>query len=116
MIFDPILRPYYDDVENHGVLLGDEIVCFKAGSLSQGEMAELYVRLLDDKIVEAKYKVFGCPYAIAMIGFVRDWVMGKTLSQCREFDFHCLFEAFDIPADKKHTAILAEDLLKKLSN
>lgn len=111
-MFDPKLREHYRNTAKQGSLKGDNVLCLKAGSRSAGEVAELYVRFEGDLIVESKYKVFGCPYAIAMVGFLADWVMGKSKAQLREFELRLLFEAFDIPQDKKHTAMLAEDVVK----
>ena len=112
-MFDPKLREHYLNTAKQGCLEGDDVLCLKAGSHSAGEVAELYVRFEGDLIVESKYKVFGCPYAIAMVGFVADWVLGKSKAQLQEFELRLLFDEFDIPQDKKHTALLAASLLNQ---
>lgn len=52
------------------------------GAPACGDVMKLQIKVDDDgKIIEAKFKTFGCGSAIASSSLATEWVKGKTLEQ-----------------------------------
>ena len=51
------------------------------GAPECGDVMKLQIMVEDDKIVDAKFKTFGCGSAIASSSLVTEWVKGKTLDE-----------------------------------
>jgi nitrogen fixation NifU-like protein len=78
-----------------------------------GDIMELYIRVKDNIIVDAKFKTFGCGAAIATSSMVSEMVKGKTIEQALEISNKTVAEALDgLPPVKMHCSMLAEEALK----
>jgi len=78
-----------------------------------GDIMELYIRVKDNIIVDAKFKTFGCGAAIATSSMVTEMVKGKTIEQALKISNKTVAEALDgLPPVKMHCSMLAEDALK----
>jgi nitrogen fixation NifU-like protein len=78
-----------------------------------GDIMELYIRVKDNIIADAKFKTFGCGAAIATSSMVTEMVIGKTIDEALEISNKTVAEALDgLPAAKMHCSVLAEDALK----
>jgi len=78
-----------------------------------GDIMELYIRVNDDVITDAKFKTFGCGAAIATSSMVTEMVKGKTIEEALEISNHAVAEALDgLPPIKMHCSVLAEEALK----
>lgn len=52
------------------------------GAPACGDVMKLQIKVDDDgKIIEAKFKTFGCGSAIASSSLATEWIKGKTLDQ-----------------------------------
>ncbi|MFB0527373.1 MAG: Fe-S cluster assembly scaffold protein NifU [bacterium] len=78
-----------------------------------GDIMELYIKVKDNVIVDAKFKTFGCGAAIATSSMVTELVKGKTIEQALEISNKTVAEALDgLPPIKMHCSMLAEEALK----
>ncbi|MEE8413204.1 MAG: Fe-S cluster assembly scaffold protein NifU [Dehalococcoidales bacterium] len=78
-----------------------------------GDIMELYIRVKDNIITDAKFKTFGCGAAIATSSMVTELVIGKTIEEAMEISNKAVVEALDgLPAIKMHCSVLAEEALK----
>ena len=74
---------------------------------------ELYIKVKDNIIVDAKFKTFGCGAAIATSSMVTELVKGKTVDEALEISNRAVAEALGgLPPIKMHCSILAENALK----
>ncbi|MCR4402207.1 MAG: Fe-S cluster assembly scaffold protein NifU [Firmicutes bacterium] len=79
-----------------------------------GDVMKLSIKVEDNRIVEAKFKTFGCGAAIATSSMVTELVKGKTLEEAMEISNKAVAEALDgLPANKMHCSNLAADALHK---
>ena len=79
-----------------------------------GDIMELYIKVKDDVIVDAKFKTFGCGAAIATSSMITDLVKGKTVKEALEVSNRAVAEALGgLPKVKMHCSVLAEDALKR---
>ena len=49
------------------------------GNAACGDIMKIYIKVEDDKIVDAKFKTFGCGAAIATSSMCTEMVKGKTI-------------------------------------
>jgi len=78
-----------------------------------GDIMELYVKIKDNVITDAKFKTFGCGAAIATSSMVTEMVIGKTIDEALEISNKTVAEALGgLPAAKMHCSVLAEDALR----
>jgi len=78
-----------------------------------GDIMELYIKVKDEVIVDAKFKTFGCGAAIATSSMVTELVKGKTINEAMAVSNRAVAEALGgLPAVKMHCSVLAEDALK----
>ena len=78
-----------------------------------GDVMELYIKVKDGIIVDAKFKTFGCAAAIATSSMVTDMVKGKSVEEALKISNKAVVEALHgLPPAKVHCSVLAEDALK----
>lgn len=82
------------------------------GNPACGDIMELYIKVEDNIIVEAKFKTFGCGAAIATSSMVTDMVKGKTIEEALKISNDAVTEALGgLPKQKRHCSVLAEEAL-----
>jgi nitrogen fixation NifU-like protein len=78
-----------------------------------GDIMELYIKVNDGLIVDAKFKTFGCGAAIATSSIVTELVKGKNIKEALKISNKAVAEALDgLPPLKMHCSVLAEEALK----
>jgi len=82
-----------------------------------GDIMELYIKVKDNIIVDAKFKTFGCGAAIATSSMVTELVKGKTVDGALKISNRAVAEALGgLPPIKMHCSLLAEEALKSAIN
>jgi nitrogen fixation NifU-like protein len=71
---------------------------------------------VDNIIVDAKFKTFGCGSAIASSSVATEWLKGKSLDEAMTIDNMDLVEELNLPPVKIHCSVLAEDAIKSAIN
>ncbi|MCX5687956.1 MAG: Fe-S cluster assembly scaffold protein NifU [Candidatus Omnitrophica bacterium] len=78
-----------------------------------GDIMRLYIKVENNKIVDAKFKTFGCGAAIATSSMVTELVKGKTIDEALKISNRAVAEALGgLPKIKMHCSMLAEEALK----
>ena len=78
-----------------------------------GDIMELYIKVEDGIIVDAKFKTFGCGAAIATSSMVTELVKGKRVAEALKISNRAVAEALGgLPPIKMHCSVLAEEALK----
>jgi NifU-like protein involved in Fe-S cluster formation len=54
-----------------------------SGTLEEGTVTRIDVRVGGDRVVEARFKVFGCSAAIASASLVAEWLEGASLDEAQ---------------------------------
>ncbi len=79
-----------------------------------GDIMKLYIKVKDDRIVDVKFKTFGCGAAIATSSMVTELVKGRTLEEAEKISRDTVAEALGgLPPVKLHCSNLAADALQK---
>lgn len=85
----------------------------KVGNPICGDVMELYIKVEDNKIVDAKFKTFGCGAAIATSSMVTEMVIGKSIEEALQISNKAVAQALDgLPKVKMHCSVLAEEALR----
>ena len=82
------------------------------GAPACGDVMKLQIKVADGKIVDAKFKTFGCGSAIASSSLVTEWIKGKTLEEAKQIKNIAIAEYLALPPVKIHCSVLAEDAIK----
>ena len=78
-----------------------------------GDIMELYIKVNNNTIVDAKFKTFGCGAAIATSSMVTEMVKGKSIEEALKISNRAVAEALDgLPPIKMHCSVLAEEAIK----
>ena len=86
------------------------------GAPECGDVMKLQIMVEDNKIVDAKFKTFGCGSAIASSSLATEWVKGKTLDEAELLKNTQIVEELSLPPVKIHCSVLAEDAIKAAIN
>ncbi len=82
-----------------------------------GDIMEMYIKVENNIIVDAKFKTFGCGAAIATSSMVTELVKGKTVDEALKISNRAVIEALGgLPHIKMHCSVLAEEALKSAIN
>jgi nitrogen fixation NifU-like protein len=86
----------------------------KVGNPVCGDIMDLYIRVQEGVIKDAKFKTFGCGAAIATSSMVTELVKNKTVEEALKISNRAVAEALGgLPPIKMHCSVLAEEALKK---
>jgi nitrogen fixation protein NifU and related proteins len=78
-----------------------------------GDIMELYIKVKENIITDAKFKTFGCGAAIATSSMVTEMVKGKTIEEALKISNKTVAEALGgLPKIKMHCSVLAEEALQ----
>lgn len=79
-----------------------------------GDVMKIYIKVKDDRIVDAKFKTFGCGAAIAVSSMVTEMIKGKTVDEALEISKETIADVLGgLPPQKMHCSNLGADALKK---
>ena len=83
------------------------------GAPECGDVMKLQIQVDDDnKIVDAKFKTFGCGSAIAASSLATEWIKNKTIDEASMISNTEIVEELSLPPVKIHCSVLAEDAIK----
>jgi nitrogen fixation protein NifU and related proteins len=82
------------------------------GAPECGDVMKLQIEVEGDRIVDAKFKTFGCGSAIASSSLATEWIKGKTLDEALLIKNTQIVEELSLPPVKIHCSVLAEDAIK----
>lgn len=86
------------------------------GAPECGDVMRLQIEVVDNIIIDAKFKTFGCGSAIASSSVATEWLKGKSLDEAITIDNMDLVEELSLPPVKIHCSVLAEDAIKSAIN
>jgi nitrogen fixation NifU-like protein len=118
MAYGPKVLDHYENPRNVGVFDKDEkgIGTGMVGAPACGDVMRLQIKVVDDLIVDAKFKTYGCGSAIAASSLLTEWVKGKSLDEASEIKNIEIVEELELPPVKIHCSVLAEDCIKSAIN
>ena len=119
MAYSDKVMEHYERPRNIGSLdSGDRSVgTALVGAPECGDVMKLQIKVdEDEKIIDAKFKTFGCGSAIASSSLATEWVKGKSVSEANTIRNVDIVEELSLPPVKIHCSVLAEDAIKGAIN
>ena len=109
---------HYNDPKNVGSFTKNEegIGTGLVGAPECGDVMKLQIKVEKDRIVDAKFKTFGCGSAIASSSLATEWVKGKSVDEAMAIENTEIVEELSLPPVKIHCSVLAEDAIKAAIN
>ena len=84
------------------------------GAPACGDVMKLQLKLdHNEKIIDVKFKTYGCGSAIASSTMFVEMLTGKTIEEAKQIKDKDIAEALQLPPIKLHCSVLAEDSIKK---
>lgn len=79
-----------------------------------GDMMTFYIKVKDNRLVDVKFKTFGCGAAIAVSSMVSEMAIGKTIEEAMKItNADVAKELGGLPPNKLHCSNLGADALHK---
>jgi len=79
-----------------------------------GDMMTFYIKVKDNRLVDIKFKTFGCGAAIAVSSIVSEMAMGKTIEEALKITNELVAQELGgLPPNKMHCSNLGADALHK---
>lgn len=114
MAYSDKVIDHYDNPRNVGSFnkeddgVGTGIV----GAPECGDVMKLQIKVENERIVDARFKTFGCGSAIASSSLATEWVKGKSLDEALTIKNTQIVQELSLPPVKIHCSVLAEDAIK----
>ena len=115
MAYSEKVLEHYEKPRNIGSLdSGDSSVgTALVGAPECGDVMKLQIKVdKNEKIIDAKFKTFGCGSAIASSSLATEWVKGRSISEANTIRNVDIVEELSLPPVKIHCSVLAEDAIK----
>ena len=116
MAYSEKVLEHYEKPRNIGSLdSGDSSVgTALVGAPECGDVMKLQIKVdKNEKIIDAKFKTFGCGSAIASSSLATEWVKGKSIDSAYTIQNVDIVEELSLPPVKIHCSVLAEDAIKR---
>tara|TARA_B100001765_G_scaffold187570_1_gene132973 strand:+ start:170 stop:565 length:396 start_codon:yes stop_codon:yes gene_type:complete len=109
---------HYNDPKNVGSFTKEEegVGTGLVGAPECGDVMKLQIKVEKDRIVDAKFKTFGCGSAIASSSLATEWVKGKSVDEAMAIENTEIVEELSLPPVKIHCSVLAEDAITAAIN
>ncbi len=120
---DDMLGPYSEKVMDHFMNprnmgeIKDADAVGTVGNPACGDVMRLYLKVKDNKVLEVKFKTFGCGAAIATSSMATEMIKGKTVDESLKITNEAVAEALDgLPPNKMHCSVLAQEAIEAAIN
>ena len=111
-MYTPQVTDHYENPRNIGTI-ADADGTATVGSPASGEMVKLTLKIVDNMIITAKFRAFGCPTAIASASVLTELVTGTQIREAQAITAVQLSDALGgLPEDKQRYTSAAENVLK----
>jgi len=114
MAYSAKVLDHYNNPRNVGSFNRDDegVGTGVVGAPECGDVMKLQIKVEGDRIVDAKFKTFGCGSAIASSSLATQWIKGKSLDEARKINNSQIVKELSLPPVKIHCSVLAEDAIK----
>lgn len=103
----------FKNPKNIGEMKNPTVVA-QEGDPTCGDMFRIFLKIENDRIVDAKFLSFGCAANIATGDMTADLIKGKTVEEAEKLQIKDITDGLGgIPVIKMHCAVLSYKTLKK---
>jgi len=115
-VYTEKVMDHFNNPRNIGII-DDPSVIIQVGDPDCGDTLLLSLKIKKEKIVDVKYKIYGCGAAVATSSIASEMMMGKTLTEALKITDDSIAEALGgLPEEKHHCSNLAASALRGAIN
>ena len=119
MAYSKEVLEHYEKPKNVGSMDGSDnsVGTGLVGAPECGDVMKLQIKVDEnEKIIDAKFKTFGCGSAIASSSLATEWVKGKSIDEANTLQNTDIVKELSLPPVRIHCSVLAEDAIKGAIN
>jgi nitrogen fixation NifU-like protein len=110
--YPKVLMEHFQNPRNVGEIFNPDGIG-TVGNASCGDIMQMFIKVNGDKIIEAKFKTFGCGAAIATSSILTERIKGASLDEALKISEDTSKEVLSqLPKEKVPCFTLAMDALK----
>ena len=116
MAYSEKVIDHYENPRNVGKMDADDesVGTGMVGAPACGDVMRLQLKLDEnERIIDVKFKTYGCGSAIASASMFVDLLKGRTIEEAKEIKDKDIADALELPPIKIHCSVLAEESIKK---
>ena len=111
-MYNETVMDHFQNPRNAGEIADPDGVG-SVGNPACGDVMKMYIKVADNRVVEIKYKTFGCAAAIACSSMASELVMGKSLEDAASLTREEVAAALGgLPERKMSCSNLAPDAIR----
>lgn len=111
-MYTDLVIEHFTNPRNVGVIEDADAVG-REGNPVCGDMMEMFLKIEDGRIIDVKFRTFGCGAAIATSSIATEMIKGKTIEEALKLSRKDIADALGgLPASKMHCSNLATDALR----
>ncbi|MCL4405941.1 MAG: Fe-S cluster assembly scaffold protein NifU [Patescibacteria group bacterium] len=111
-LYSPKVMDYFMNPRNVGEIKNPEGVGV-VGNPVCGDIMKMYLKIKNDKVIDAKFQTFGCGAAIATSSMATELIKGKSVEDALKISNRAVTESLEgLPPIKVHCSVLAEEAIK----
>lgn len=112
-MYNEKVMEYFLNPKNVGIIKDADGIG-QAGNILCGDVMFLFIKIKDNRIIDAKFKTFGCAAAIATSSVITEIVRGKSMDEALKITKEDIIgELGELPPIKIHCSLLAVDALRE---
>lgn len=113
--YNELVIEHFNNPKNVGSFkINEDVGTSVVGAPACGDVLKLQIKVKNDKIVDSKFKTFGCGSAIAASSLASEWLKGKNLDEAQKISNKMIAKELSLPPVKLHCSMLAEEAIKKV--
>ena len=113
-----IILDNYQDAKNRGIPGDkDNYIKINSNNVSCIDNIDIYVKIVDDKIIDIKYEGEACVIAISSTSILSNLLIGKTIKEANEIlnNYYNMIEEKEYDSDLLEEANVYDDIYKQPS-
>jgi nitrogen fixation NifU-like protein len=115
-MYNEMIMDHFRNPRNTGEIEDADAVA-EIGSPECGDVTKIYLKIRNNRIVDAKFQTLGCAAAIASGSMATVMITGKTLEEAWELTNESVSDALGgLPPAKLHCSVLAEGAIRSAIN
>jgi len=116
MTYNDLALDHYNHPRNVGALDKEDrrVGTGSSGAPDEGVSLRIQIQVdsQTDRIEDARFKAFGCIWAIAACSFLTEWTKGRSVEQAADGAQAAIREGLRLPPDRQRYAALAAEALR----
>ncbi len=111
--YSAIVLDHFSNPRNAGVMEAPDAIGVQTNPVC-GDTMKLMLRIVGDRITEARWQTVGCPAAIATSSIATEMILDRSLGEVESLTKETIIEAAGgLPPSKLHCSVLAQDALRR---